>query len=269
MATEPDGFVALRGAFDRFYRTLEATTVPADAGGRMVGGFAHAVVLSEATDALYVELAAASRRLFKQHGRAVAECPPGVVLLESDSPDGPWTPIPTDAIAAATMGIGGDGADAVLMAALESATKAASFPIDKWNAMQAARPGANHQRFHAGEVVSAKDLDVLESASKLLRLMGPPAMPTDSTGDDEAPIPAVTVNEQRVLRTMDRFDPSRLLSTAMIAEEMAPAARLADRTIGPIVRRLIELGLAERPEGDRNGARLTRRGRRLASKIAD
>jgi hypothetical protein len=184
MATEPDGFVALRGAFDRFYRTLDATTVPADAGGRMVDGVAHAVALSEATDALYVELAAASRRLFKQHGRAIAECPPGVVLLESDSPDGPWTPIPTDAIAAATMGIGGDGADAVLMAALESATKAASFPIDKWNAMQAARPGANHQRFHAGEVVSAKDLAVLESASKLLRLMVPRATPVVRAGND-------------------------------------------------------------------------------------
>jgi hypothetical protein len=85
----------------------------------------------------------------------------------------------------------------------------------------------------------------------------------------ESPPPALSETDRMVLQTMAIFDPSRLLSTATIAEAMAPAARLAHRTIGPIVRRLIELELAERPEGDRSGARLTMRGRRLASKIAD
>lgn len=178
------GLAALLSAFDRFYKTLDATTVPAEGGGRTVGGIAHAVALSEATNALYGELGATSLRLFQQHGQSVAAFPPGVTLMESDSPDGPWTPIPAGEVNMATMGIGGNGADAMLLAALESATKVAAFPIDKWNAMQAERPGANHQRFHAGEVVSAADLAVLESAAKLLRMKAPPATPTVSVSPD-------------------------------------------------------------------------------------
>lgn len=88
-------------------------------------------------------------------------------------------------------------------------------------------------------------------------------------GGDESAGPALTVNQSRVLQTMAIFDASRLLSADAIAAEMAPAERLSARTIGPIVRRLIELRLAERPEGDRSGARLTTAGRRLASKTAD
>ena len=174
MATGIGGTVTLRSTFERFYNTLDATTVPADGGGRMVIGVPHAVALSEATDALYHALAAANLRLSSQHGRALSAYPPGIVVEESDSPEGPWTPIPAGEVRIETMGIGGNGADAVLMAALDSANKVAAFPIDKWNAMQAARPGANHQRFHAGEVVSEADLAVLESAAKLLRMKAPP-----------------------------------------------------------------------------------------------
>lgn len=174
------GLGALLSAFDRFYKTLDATTVPADGGGRVVAGIAHAVALSEATNALYAEMGATRLRLFQQLGQSVAEIPPGVALMESDSPDGPWTPIPAGDIRMTTMAIGGNGADAMLLAALDSANKVAAFPIDKWNAMQAARPGGKHQRFHAGEVVSAADLAVLESASKLLRMKAPSATPTVS-----------------------------------------------------------------------------------------
>lgn len=170
MATQAGGFDALLSAFDRFCKTLDATTVPADGGGRAVGGISHAVALSEATDALNGELYATMRRLFQQHGRPGAEYSPGVALMESDSPDGHWTPIPAGEVNTATMGIGGDGADATLLAALESATMVAAFPIDKWNAMQAIRPGENHRRFSKGEVVSSADLAVLESAKKLLHL---------------------------------------------------------------------------------------------------
>lgn len=86
--------------------------------------------------------------------------------------------------------------------------------------------------------------------------------------DDDAP-PALTANQILVIATMARFDGSRLLSAATIEQEMDAHERLSDRTIGPIVRRLVELDLAERPEGKRSGARLTMRGRRLAPKVAD
>lgn len=171
---------ALLSAFDWFYKTLDATTVPVDGGGRTVGGIEHAVALSEATNALYRELVATNRRLDRQHGHTVADYPVGLVLTESDSPDGPFAPIPADKIRIRTMGIGGNGADAMLLAAMQSASKVAGFPIDKWNEMQAARPSANHQRFHAGEVVSAHDLAVLESAAKLFRMKAPSASSTFS-----------------------------------------------------------------------------------------
>lgn len=279
MATEAGGFDALLSAFDRFYKTLDAATVPTEGGGRRVDGVAHAVALSEATNALYGELAATDRRLIQQHGQPIGEYPAGLVLMESDSPGGPWTPVPADEIRMATMGIGGNGADAALMAALESARKVAGFPIDKWNAMQAARPGANHQRFHAGDVVSANDLAKLESAAKLLRLKAPPAPSTAapilpagsgaraSNGDDAGP--ALTPNRARVLQAMALFDPSRLVSSRMIAEEMAAPVRLSEETVRQCVGWLIESELAERPVGERSGARLNTRGRKLAGQIAD
>ncbi|MCH8270110.1 MAG: hypothetical protein IH985_02730 [Planctomycetes bacterium] len=100
----------------------------------------------------------------------------------------------------------------------------------------------------------------------------PPTPTTDSHTDvdgENRNAPALTANKVLVLATMARFDSSRLLSAAMIHEEMDAPTRVSERTIGPIVRKLIELDLAERPEGKRSGARLTYTARRLASKIAD
>lgn len=81
--------------------------------------------------------------------------------------------------------------------------------------------------------------------------------------------PALTANQARVLVTMNYFDGSRLLLPATIREEMEPRYRLSERTIRGIVLTLVELKLAERPQGDRQGARLTNPGRRLVPKIAD
>lgn len=81
--------------------------------------------------------------------------------------------------------------------------------------------------------------------------------------------PPLTKPQQLVLRTMNMFDPTRLLSATMIVEEIDSHERLSDETVRKCVRKLIESGLAERPEGDRSGARLTLDGRRLAVKIAD
>lgn len=92
---------------------------------------------------------------------------------------------------------------------------------------------------------------------------------TPPAGADESTGPALTVNQSRVLQTMARFDASRLLSAKMIAEEMDPSVRLSEETVRQCVGKLIESGLAERPEGDRSGARLNSVGRKLAGKIAD
>lgn len=87
--------------------------------------------------------------------------------------------------------------------------------------------------------------------------------------DEPRQDPALKNAERMTLLTLAVFDPSILASAAQIAEAMDPSERLSERTITPAIRKLVELGLAERPEGERQGARLTLRGRRLASKIAD
>lgn len=88
-------------------------------------------------------------------------------------------------------------------------------------------------------------------------------------GDAEVEVPPLTGNEVAVLNTLAGFDPMQLASGAMIEDEMDDKTALSLRTIGNAVARLIELGLAERPRGDRSGVRLTLAGRRAARKVAD
>jgi hypothetical protein len=88
-------------------------------------------------------------------------------------------------------------------------------------------------------------------------------------GDAEVEVPPLTDNEVAVINTLSRFDPLQLASASKIEAEMDAPNRRSPRTIGKAVTRLIELGLAERPRGDRSGARLTTAGRRVARKVAD
>ncbi|MCW5755345.1 MAG: hypothetical protein KIT24_11615 [Phycisphaeraceae bacterium] len=128
---------------------------------------------------------------------------------------------------------------------------------------------------------SVIDLAAERAAQKIARVVGsgddnghakPPALPA---GADESAGPALTANQSRVLQTMALFDPSLLLSSKMIAAEtedrqaIPPLPALSDETVRQCVVKLIESNLAERPEGDRSGARLTMAGRKLAGKIAD
>jgi hypothetical protein len=112
----------------------------------------------------------------------------------------------------------------------------------------------------------------LEAAtSKLAAVAGGGDVESPSNLADalSSPSPALTANESRVLLTMARFDASRLLPLKTIAEEMDATVRLSVETVRLIVGKLIELNLAERPEGVRSGARLNPAGRKLAAKIAD
>jgi hypothetical protein len=81
--------------------------------------------------------------------------------------------------------------------------------------------------------------------------------------------PSLTPNQSLVLRMMARYVVSELASVAGILGQMQPKERLSERTVGDAVRHLIKLGLAERPQGERLGARLTREGRTLAENISD
>lgn len=87
--------------------------------------------------------------------------------------------------------------------------------------------------------------------------------------DDPGQVFALTASHRIALCALAKFDPAILASASKIAEKIDPMERLSERTITKSIKRLIELGLAERPEGDRQGARLTMEGRRLVPKIAD
>ena len=86
-------------------------------------------------------------------------------------------------------------------------------------------------------------------------------------GDETKQAPALKKSERLTLQSLATFDPSFLSSAENVADAMERAERRSDRTIRDAIRRLVELDLAERPEGKRQGARLTIRGRRLAPKI--
>lgn len=91
----------------------------------------------------------------------------------------------------------------------------------------------------------------------------------EGDGEDEGPPqpPALTRGERTTLIALAALDASRLASAAAVGEAMPATERLSDRTIRSAINKLVKLDLAERPEGDRQGARLTIRGRRLASQI--
>lgn len=90
-------------------------------------------------------------------------------------------------------------------------------------------------------------------------------------GDDNAlsQAPALTKSEWLTLYTLASFDAAKLASVEQIADAMDPTQRLSLRTIGDALKKLIALHHAERPEGERHGARATVAGRRMAAKIAD
>lgn len=104
---------------------------------------------------------------------------------------------------------------------------------------------------------------VASQAPPVARLTG-----SESDTDETAP-PALTPNEITVLAALATFDAAELASAARIAEAIDPSRRVSERSIVTIVRRLLELGLAERPMGGRSGARLTLQGRRIARRIAE
>lgn len=87
-------------------------------------------------------------------------------------------------------------------------------------------------------------------------------------GEDEAQAPGLTKGESTTLHTLALIDPAVLASTSYVTDTMAAKERLSETTTRKAIKKLVSLGLAERPEGERQGARLTIKGRRLSNKLA-
>jgi|GEM_PF-6887480 len=92
-----------------------------------------------------------------------------------------------------------------------------------------------------------------------------PAANEDKPGDCDAP--ALTQAEQWTLEVMASRDPAALATIPTIVAALPGPKSLASATVKTALRKLIEHGLAERPNGVRKGARLTSQGFALASKI--
>lgn len=139
---------------------------------------------------------------------------------------------------------------------------------DGAGAFQASGEGKTPPEWGERLAALAEQRDLLGAAMELGEAAGV-KQGREPPGDDTPNGPALTFRQSRVLQTMARFDASQLLSSKVIAAEMDATVRLSEETVRQCVGKLIESLLAERPEGDRSGARLTSAGRRLAGKIAD
>ena len=84
-----------------------------------------------------------------------------------------------------------------------------------------------------------------------------------AVSDSEKEALTLTKSQVVVLKTMYNLDTPELLSNRRISEE----ANWSQETVRRRVLELIKLGLVERPQGNRQGARLTNKGRKTVVKI--
>lgn len=176
---EGSAFARLKRSIEQFRARLRVLTIAHDAGARRVDGIVGAMALNEATDELMRQVAAAHASISGFHGRPGKGEPPAV-LMESDALGGPFTPVPSREVAWSVVPIGGDGAPALVLAALDGIGVAAGFPLEKWNALQAANPGANHRRWRVGDVIDSETIDRIDNALGALELALPGASAQDT-----------------------------------------------------------------------------------------
>lgn len=152
--------ILLIDATDRFWRTLEAVTVPIE-NGRKIPDFAGAIALSEAASDLMSALFQAHKHTVDTYAQPLNQPPHMIQFHQSDSPDGPWEPIPPGEISASIMSIGAGGAPAVFIAAFHRAAAFVSHPPERHGA---------RRRYQAGDILLAEDIESLRSVGRLLRI---------------------------------------------------------------------------------------------------
>jgi hypothetical protein len=251
---------ALKDAFDRFWQTLDAATVPAG-DDRRIPEDAGAVLLSEATEGLHNALSAEHVRLLRAHGREI-DPPDEIQLWQSDYADGrDATPVPKTAFKAYTMDFGRDGADARLMTAIDRAQKATACPLERHNAQNAIKPGGPHRRYVAGDVIRCDTLDALESVGKLLRMNDQPSAGVIVSTPAMEPMP-LTADHETILREL-----SRQSGSCKTVVALAGAGPIRNReTVGRLMRELMDAGYVALPHGKRKGYALTEPGRERAAR---
>ena len=117
----------------------------------------------------------------------------------------------------------------------------------------------NDARLHAS--ISSVDAILSRPVTRQASVQG---SSTPVNSDDEANDSEISLStpDFTVLQTMHEFDGSVLLSVAMIRDKSK--VLLSPPTIGKTLKKLIKFKYAERPQGERAGTRLTRKGNKLA-----
>ena len=87
----------------------------------------------------------------------------------------------------------------------------------------------------------------------------------ESESESEAASITFTAKERKMLKTMASRNGAFLWSASALGDR----AGFGDETARRFIARLCDHDLAERPEGNRSGARLTTRGRALARKLSE
>lgn len=172
-------------------------------GGRLIRTGIDAQAISAGVDEVYEAYDCFHRCRIAAKSQPLAELPPGIQLMGSDSPDGPFEPIPASARTISVATIGKKAVEPAVAAILHRITEALAFLPDRWNAMQSRRPGDDHRRFHAGDVIPRAALAGLVQAEKLLRL--------DRENGGEDP----TDGPDQVVKLIKAFPPSGTAESAI------------------------------------------------------
>jgi hypothetical protein len=274
--------VAAHSLLDRltvFHEQLQAMTIEGQAGWRIVAGRSGAVALTESRLEVLKRMNGLEEAMIAAHGRQVDPAATPLRFMESDSPDGPWTPIPASSVTARTYGIGGGGADAMLCDALEGLGESIAFPSKR----NPSGVGVRQDTFNQHDELWPMGLTRMESALKALRLWcgrspvgaGLQSVPqsasaapegvAESESESDAASITFTAKERKKLKTMASRDGAFLWSASALGDH----AGFGDETARRFIARLCDHDLAERPEGNRRGARLTTRGQALARKLSE
>jgi hypothetical protein len=91
----------------------------------------------------------------------------------------------------------------------------------------------------------------------------------ENSDDADQAIPAFTKCDRLTLVALATFDPIRLATIPEICGKMKPEESYSEKSVGETVTKLLDLPLAERPLGKKDGVRLTISGRRMAKRLAD
>ena len=131
--------------------------------------------------------------------------------------------------------------------------------------MSKQRTQQQNQELHRLKILEGVDAILSRPVTRQASVQGS-STPVNSDDEVIETTFSLTKNALIVLQTMAAFDGSRLLSVNLIQEATPIDDIISHQTIATILQKFIAAGYAERPEGQRQGSRLTNQGRKLARK---